>query len=73
MEAFDAWVLPSGRGRPGGPAQLVRDVFTHASCDEDEALVEPIDGCWEANMTHALLRSPVDVAPLRGQDRLNPL
>ena len=70
MEAVDAWVLPSGRGQPSGPAKLMRDVFTIAPCDEDEALVEPIYGCWEANMTHALLRSPIDVAQLRGEDRV---
>jgi hypothetical protein len=34
---------------------------------EDEVLAEPIYGCWEANMAHALERTPIDVCRHRGE------
>jgi NADPH:quinone reductase-like Zn-dependent oxidoreductase len=39
-------------------------------CTEDEVLVEPLFGCWEGNMTHALQRRPVDICRLRHEDRV---
>ncbi|MFD5186336.1 zinc-binding alcohol dehydrogenase family protein [Streptomyces sp. NPDC058372] len=53
----------------GGPgAALRRGPFAFGPLDEGEALVEPIIGSWEANMDHALTRSPIDVCSSRGED-----
>jgi NADPH:quinone reductase-like Zn-dependent oxidoreductase len=38
--------------------------------DAHSVLVEPIYGCWEANMAHALARRPIDVCHERGEDRV---
>jgi NADPH:quinone reductase-like Zn-dependent oxidoreductase len=53
-------------GGPGGALQ--RDLFTFGPLEEGEALVEPILGSWEANIDHALARSPIDVCSSRGED-----
>ncbi|WP_427164373.1 zinc-binding alcohol dehydrogenase family protein [Streptomyces sp. C1-1] len=72
IHAPEAWVLRSGAtagshdGGPGGA--LCRDRFPFGPLEEGEALVEPILGSWEANMDHALTRSPIDVCSSRGED-----
>ncbi|USQ86450.1 zinc-binding dehydrogenase [Streptomyces phaeoluteigriseus] len=53
-------------GGLGGALQ--RDLFTFGPLEEGEALVEPILGSWEANVDHALARSPIDVCSSRGED-----
>lgn len=53
-------------GGPGGA--LRRDRFTFGPLEDGEALVEPILGSWEANIDHALTRSPIDVCSSRGED-----
>jgi NADPH:quinone reductase-like Zn-dependent oxidoreductase len=53
-------------GRPG--AALQRGTFDFGPLEEWEALVEPILGSWEANIDHALARSPIDVCSSRGED-----
>ncbi|MFI9722859.1 zinc-binding alcohol dehydrogenase family protein [Streptomyces sp. NPDC052396] len=53
-------------GEPGGA--LLRDRFTFGPLEEGEALVEPILGSWEANIDHALARSPIDVCSSRGEE-----
>ncbi|MGW1998217.1 zinc-binding alcohol dehydrogenase family protein [Embleya sp. NPDC001921] len=47
---------------------LRRDRFAFGPLEEGEALVEPILASWEANMDHALARSPIDVCSSRGED-----
>lgn len=47
---------------------LRREPFPLGPPAEGEALVEPILGSWEANMDHALARSPIDVCSSRGED-----
>jgi NADPH:quinone reductase-like Zn-dependent oxidoreductase len=42
--------------------------FNFGPLEEREALVEPILGSWEANIDHALARSPIDVCSSRGED-----
>ncbi|HEV2372341.1 MAG TPA: hypothetical protein VGS19_09235 [Streptosporangiaceae bacterium] len=55
--------------RDGGPGgALRRDRFTFGPLAEGEALVEPILGSWEANIDHALARSPIDVCSSRRED-----
>ncbi|WP_234329716.1 zinc-binding dehydrogenase [Streptomyces viridochromogenes] len=52
----------------GQAAALRRGPFTFGPLEEGEALVEPILGSWEANIDHALARSPIDVCSSRGED-----
>ncbi|MFL6197931.1 MAG: zinc-binding dehydrogenase [Thermoanaerobaculia bacterium] len=61
----EAWVLHKGSRDEPGPAQLVREEFSFPDITEDEVLVEPIFGCWEGNMSHALERWPIDICRLR--------
>jgi NADPH:quinone reductase-like Zn-dependent oxidoreductase len=79
MITTEAWVLykgePDGRdgaNKNGGgkPAELIREMFSFPDLDDHEVLVEPLYGCWEANMTHALERSPVDICRLRNEEKV---
>lgn len=68
----DAWVLHSGTA-PNGTAQsapgvLTRENFVLPELQDDEALVEPLYGSWEANIDHALSRQPIDVCRTRFED-----
>ena len=79
-----AWVLRAGpaptAGEPRqapryGDAELPSDAFTLEPYSfpapmEDECLLEPLFGCWEANYAHALRREPVDVCRQRGEGRI---
>lgn len=67
----DAWVLHASENPLARePGQLVQDQITFPAITEDEVLVEPIYGCWEGNMSHAISRSPVDVALQRKEDKV---
>src|SRR5436305_8018808 len=65
----EAWVLHIGPEQPE-PAILMKEDFAFPDITENEVLVEPIYGCWEANMTHALDRKPVDICRQRGEARV---
>lgn len=60
-----AWVLV--RGEPHVPGELELRTVTLPGLTDSECLVEPIIGSWEANMTHALERRPIDVCRERGE------
>lgn len=66
----EGWFLyaagPEEQGRPG---ELVRETFELPDLEPDQILVEPLYGCWEANMSHAIERSPIDVVAAKQQDR----
>lgn len=47
---------------------LQHGTFEFGPLEVGEALVEPILGSWEANVDHALARSPIDVCSSRGED-----
>ncbi|RFS86627.1 zinc-binding alcohol dehydrogenase family protein [Actinomadura spongiicola] len=72
MRTTDAWVLHAGSGGDGGarPAGevLSRETFALGDPRDGEVLVEPLYGSWEANLDHALARSPIDVCRARGED-----
>lgn len=73
MIRTDAWVLHRGpEGAPPGsvPGELSLEELTFPALTPHEALVEPLYGCWEANLTHALERSPVDICRQRGEERV---
>jgi NADPH:quinone reductase-like Zn-dependent oxidoreductase len=68
----DAWVLhegPTADGKlPAPRAILGRENFFLPTMQDDEALVEPLFGSWEANIDHALSRLPIDVCRTRLED-----
>ena len=70
----EAWVLYRGHYLDGSnepvPYELRRETFSFTEPGDCEVLAEPIYGCWEANMTHALERSPVDVCEERGEEKV---
>jgi NADPH:quinone reductase-like Zn-dependent oxidoreductase len=71
MHTTEAWLLCArSDDRLDAPATLVHDTFSFPEITDDEVLVEPLFGCWEGNMTHALTRQPVDVCKLRGESRI---
>ena len=66
----DAWVLHAGYESPPAATvgeELRREPFELADLAPGEALVEPVLGSWEANLEHALRRSPIDVCSTRGE------
>ncbi len=73
MITTEAWVLhaaPEG-GRPEPLLDRLREeTFCLGDLADEEVLVEPLYGCWEGNMTHALERDPVDVCRQRGEERV---
>jgi len=50
-----------------GGCALRREVFPIEPLESGEVLVEPILGSWEANIEHALARSPIDICRSRGE------
>jgi NADPH:quinone reductase-like Zn-dependent oxidoreductase len=66
-----AWFLYAGTGSDVGQlAQLVQEEFELSDIADDELLAEPLYGCWEGNMNHALLRKPIDICKQRGERRV---
>lgn len=83
MITTEAWVLSEGPpedtkqvGRKGEkpPArvrgELVLEPFAFDDPKEHEILVEPIYGCWQGNMEHAIDRSPIDICRARGEPKV---
>ena len=66
MIKTEAWVLHQDPGIRG----LQLESFEFDDLRPDEALVEPIFGCWEANMAHAIHHDPVNIARLRREKRI---
>lgn len=63
----EAWILERNN-KPGKEfAKLRKGVFSFPMIEPDEVLVEPIYGCWEGNMNHALERDPIDICIRRGE------
>jgi NADPH:quinone reductase-like Zn-dependent oxidoreductase len=66
----EAWVIHAAEPGERGPAVLRRESVTIDPIRADEVLVEPLYGSWEANMTHALERRPIDICRRRGEPRV---
>lgn len=68
----EAWVIyaASNGSNSHHPAELKKEEFSFSDINEHEVLVEPIYGCWEANMTHALERRPIDICRYRGEEKV---
>lgn len=62
-----AWVLPRGDGS-GRLGTLVQAEVQLPELGRESVLVRPLYGSWEANIDHAIRRSPVDVCEVRGED-----
>lgn len=72
MNTTEAWVLHRGcNDLPGAePGELRLEAYSFPEITPQEVLVEPLYGCWEGNMTHAVQRKPVDVCRQRGEERI---
>lgn len=68
MISTEAWVLRPGDANVETQPGLTLEEFSFADITDDEVLVEPLLGCWEGNMGHALARRPVDVCRQRGEE-----
>ncbi|OJX09611.1 MAG: hypothetical protein BGO77_04520 [Caedibacter sp. 37-49] len=44
--------------------------FSFSEITDEEILVEPLFGCWEGNMEHAVNRSPIDLCVQRNEDQV---
>lgn len=66
----DAWVLYPHTANEPARAELRRESFTFDAPGDWEILAEPLFGCWEGNMAHALERQPIDVCKARGEERV---
>ncbi len=65
-----AWVLHNLEKFGSRPGDLQMEALDLGPLGDDEVLVEPLYGCWEGNMGHAVARKPIDVAAYRGEDRV---
>lgn len=74
MITTEAWVLHQGpqEGTASGPVagELRRELYAFPDITEFEVLAEPIYGCWEGNMSHAIERDPVDICRQRGEEQV---
>jgi NADPH:quinone reductase-like Zn-dependent oxidoreductase len=52
---------------PGG---LRLESFSFPDIEDFEVLAEPLYGCWEGNMTHAVERRPIDICRFRGEQKV---
>ncbi|MFN8488416.1 MAG: zinc-binding dehydrogenase [Caldilineaceae bacterium] len=65
----EAWVLSNGLGR-NEPGRLELETVTFSDISEEEVLAEPVYGCWEGNMSHAINRNPIDVCLARQEEKV---
>jgi NADPH:quinone reductase-like Zn-dependent oxidoreductase len=66
----DAWLLYAGESDTPSRATLARETIRVAPPGPGEVIAEPLYGCWEGNMGHALNRQPVDICRQRGEPRV---
>ncbi|MEJ1962672.1 MAG: zinc-binding alcohol dehydrogenase family protein [Gammaproteobacteria bacterium] len=70
MITTEAWVLAEGPLRDPSPGTLRLEEVSFPDPSDEEVLVEPIYGCWETNMSHAMRRKPVDICRLRREKKI---
>ncbi len=71
MIETEAWVLYAGkRSVDKSRAELRLEKFAFPEPAEHELLVEPLIGCWEGNMSHAVDRQPIDICHQRGEPKV---
>lgn len=64
-EISEAWVLRRGSQESDGPGALELSIIRLPKMGDNDVLAEPLFGCWEGNMGHAVARQPVDICRLR--------
>ncbi len=69
-ETAEAWVLRRGEKGSMEPGALEKAMYRLPPLTEEHVLAEPIYGTWEANMTHCLDRSPIDVCRIRREEQV---
>jgi NADPH:quinone reductase-like Zn-dependent oxidoreductase len=62
-----AWILKKGEPSQE-PGNLEMSEVELPKIGESDCLVEPVYGCWEGNMAHAINRQPIDVCRSRNED-----
>jgi NADPH:quinone reductase-like Zn-dependent oxidoreductase len=74
MVRTEAWVLHQGPASKAGEApvaaQLKKEMLEFSEITDFEVLAEPLYGCWEGNMSHAVERDPVDICRQRGEEKV---
>lgn len=72
MQEVEAWLLRrDGEDMARGAiARLRLGTIPIAAPQPDEVLLEPLYGCWEGNMGHAMAAQPVDICVLRGESEV---
>ena len=65
-----AWVIYPADDESGSPARLELEALELEPCQAGEVLAEPVYGCWEGNMGHAISRQPLDVCRQRGEPKV---
>ncbi|MGJ8744405.1 hypothetical protein [Polaribacter sp.] len=68
-ELTDAWVLEQGKIHRV-PGELILKKIELPTLSIKTILVEPIYGCWEGNMHHAIMRDPVDICLQRKEKEI---
>jgi NADPH:quinone reductase-like Zn-dependent oxidoreductase len=66
----EAWVLNDGDKDASWESLFKKETISFDDISDTEILVEPLFGGWEANMTHALERKPVDLCRKRGESKI---
>lgn len=65
-----AWLLYAGATGSVAPGELVQETISFGAPGEGQILCEPLYGCWESNMSHALERSPIDICRYRCEPKV---
>lgn len=55
---------------PGQPGEFRRDCYSFSDITDEEVLTEPLYGCWEGNMSHAISRDPIDICRQRREEKV---
>ncbi|MGE5343970.1 MAG: zinc-binding alcohol dehydrogenase family protein [Candidatus Omnitrophota bacterium] len=66
----EAWVFNEGEKNENWESLFKKETIFFEDVSENEVLIEPLFGGWEANMTHALDRSPLDVCKKRREPKV---
>lgn len=66
----EAWVLNEGEKNESWESLFKKETISFDDVSGTEILVEPLFGGWEANMTHALQRNPVDLCRKRREPKV---
>jgi len=69
MITTKAWVLKK-QNNPSCAKGLNLEEYSFPDILDNEVLAEPLFGCWEGNMEHAVARSPLDLCVVRNEEKV---